>query len=588
MKKQISFLLAILLLLLVFLPGASAAEASVFSVDATPGVNHNGYLVTLRDNLRPRIIPFSAGVEEIRETLFFVDSIEDAEAIWAAHEVLHIEPNHEIELFSTPNDPLFSRQWDMHMVNAQALWNAGVTGRGTRIAIIDTGIFRGHQDLSPNRIATGFNYVTNNTAVVDAVGHGTAIAGVIAATRDNRFGMAGLLSEVTLVPLQTFDARTGYVSLAVTAIYDAVDVYNVDVINLSWGIPGGGSNQALEIAINYAVSRGVIVVAAVGNNGTTQYSFPASYSNVIGVGAVDSSGTVAGISQRNTSVFVTAPGVDVISVGVMNSSVFMYETGTSIAAPFVSAMAAAARSLNPDITVAQFRTVLQNSTVPRTGGYNTSYGHGIIDMERFLANMSGASFPDVVGHWAQDSIRFVVERNLFAGNPDGTFAPNAPMNRAMFVTVLGRLYTQMGGTIPNRNDSFTDTVNGSWYSRYVAWASENNIVSGVGNNRFAPTQTVTRQQAAVILQNFTTYTGRAAVGNPIRLNPFIDRAEVAEWGRLPLAWAIEQGIVTGVSTPSGLTLQPNGSSTRAQVAVLLERYIQSQNITLHSAEDLAA
>jgi hypothetical protein len=140
----------------------------------------------------------------------------------------------------------------------------------------------------------------------------------------------------------------------------------------------------------------------------------------------------------------------------------------------------------------------------------------------------------------------------------------------------------MGGSIPNRNDNFIDTVNGSWYSRYVAWAAENGIVSGVGNNRFAPTQTVSRQQAATILQNFTIHTGRQAVGNPIRLNPFIDRAEVAEWGRLPLAWAIEQGIIAGVSTPNGLTLQPNGPSTRAQIAVILERYVQSQNISLNS------
>jgi len=584
MKKRGSFLLAVLLLLLAFLPGASATEVSVFSVEATTGVNYDGYLVSVRENLPTRIMPLDAGVEQIRDTLFLVEAVEDAEAIWAAHEVLFIEPNYEIELFSTPNDPLFPRQWDMHMVNATALWNAGITGRGARVAIIDSGIRRDHEDFNPSSIATGFNYVTNNTAVLDTDGHGTAVAGVIIATRDNRLGMAGLVDQATVIPLQVFDGRTTNLNLAIAAIYDAVDVFDADVINMSWGIVGGGTSQALEVAINHAISRNVIVVASVGNNGTTSYSQPASFPNVIGVGAVDHTGTVAGFSQRNTSVFVTAPGVDVITVGVRDRVTYMYESGTSISAPFVSAMAAAARSINPDISVAQFRTALQNSAVPVGGGYNTSYGHGIIDMERFLANLSGTTFPDVVGHWAQDSIRFVVNYGLFAGNPDGTFAPNAPMNRAMFVTVLGRLYRQMGGSIPNRNDNFTDTVNGSWYSSYVAWAAENNIVSGVGGNRFAPTQTVSRQQAATILQNFTRHTGRAAVGNPVRLNPFIDRAEVAEWGRLPMAWAIEQGIIAGITTPNGLTLQPNGPSTRAQIAVILQRYVQSQNIALRSVE----
>ena len=585
MKKRVSFLLAILLLLLAFLPGASATEISVFSVEATTGVNYDGYLVTVRDNLSPRIIPLDAGVAQIRDTLFLVDAMEEAEAIWAAHEVLFIEPNYEIELFSTPNDTLFPRQWDMHMINATALWDAGITGRGARVAIIDSGIRRDHDDFNQTFIERGFNYITNTTAVLDTDGHGTGVTGVIAAVRNNRFGMAGLVDQATIIPLQVFEGRTTNLNLAIAAVYDAVDVFDADVINMSWGIIGGGASQALEIAINHATSRNVIVVAAVGNSGTTAYSFPAAFSNVIGVGAVDYTGTVAGFSQRNTSVFVTAPGVDVITVGIRDRYTFMYDTGTSIAAPFVTAMAAAARSMNPDITVAQFRTALQNSAVTIGGGYNTSYGHGIIDMERFLAQLPcTGEFTDVPGHWAQDSIRFVVNYGLFEGITPSTFAPNAPMNRAMFVTVLGRLYTRMGNSIPSRNDNFIDTVNGSWYSRYVAWAAENGIVSGVGGNRFAPNQTVSRQEAATILQNFTRHTGRAAVGNPVRLNPFIDRATVAEWGRLPLAWAIEQGIIAGVSTSNGLALQPNGPSTRAQIAVILQRYVQSQNITLRSLE----
>jgi len=601
MKKQGAFLLAILLLLLAVLPGASAVDAniSVFSVEATEGVNYDGYLVSVRDNLPTRAIPLSLGIESVTDTLFAVDSIEDAKLVWDTHEIRFIEPNYEIELFTTPNDQFFPRQWDMHMINAPALWNAGITGRGVRIAIIDSGIRRDHEDFNPNIIATGWNYINESTQLVDRIGHGTGVTGIIAATRNNGVGMAGLLSEAIIIPLQVFDGSSATLAPAIRAINDAMTIHNADIINLSWGIVGGANNRALEEAIDFAANRGAIIIAAAGNDGTTANSYPAAFANVIGVGAVGEDGVVAYFSQRNSSVFVTAPGVDIITIGIRDRTSYVYQTGTSFSAPFVSAMAAAARSVNPGITLAQFRTLLQNSAVPQvTAGFNTSYGYGIINLAHFVSALNGGGtqpppqdgvFSDTANHWARESIRFVAQHGLFTGNPDGTFAPNAPMSRAMFVTVLGRLYTQMGGTVPNQNDSFTDTVNGSWYSRYVAWAAERNIVGGVGGNRFAPDQPVSRQQAAAILARFTAYTGRPAVGNLDRLNPFIDRAEVAEFGRLPLAWAIENGIITGIAVSGGLALQPNGQSTRAQVAVILERYVQSMNISLGTLElDYAA
>lgn len=584
MKRKGAFLLAMLLLVLAVLPGASAVDISVFSVEATEGANYKGYLVSVRDNLPARAIPFSADVRSITDTLFTVGSIEDAKAIWNAHEIRFIEPNYEIQLFTAPNDRLFPRQWCMQMVNAPALWDAGITGRGVRVAIIDSGIFRDHEDLNSNIIETGFNYVTNDTQIVDRIGHGTAIAGIIAATRNNAVGMAGLLCEVRLIPLQVFDRATAYLEPAIYAIKTAVNVHNADVINLSWGIVGGGNSEGLREAIDYAVGRGAIIVAAVGNDGTEAYSYPAAFPNVIGVGAVGANGALASFSQHNTSVFVTAPGVNVITPGIRDRTTYVYQSGTSFSAPFVTGMAAAARSVNPDMTLEQFKAILQRSTVPRSGGYNTSYGHGVIDMNRFVMNLPGVNwFSDITGHWGRDSILFVAEHGLFTGNPDGTFAPNTAMSRAMFVTVLGRLYTQMGGNIPNRNDSFIDTTDDNWYSRYVAWAAEHGIVSGIGDNRFAPTDPVSRQQAAAILARFTVHTGTAAVGDPERLNPFVDHAQVSEYGRLPMAWAVENGIISGVAVPGGLALQPNGESTRAQVAVILQRYVQRMNIPFRAA-----
>jgi len=588
MKKQACFLLAVLLLLLAVLPGAAAMpdmSIDVFSVTPGEGTSHDGYLVAVRYSAAPRALLFGYEVEQVADQLYLVESVADAQAIWSAQELYFIEPNYAIELHSTPNDVLYPRQWEMHMVNAPALWAAGVTGRGVRIAVIDSGITPGHEDLDPRRIAPGFNYLANNTNVNDTLGHGTGVTGIMVATRGNRLGMAGLLSEATIVPLKVFDSARSNLSYAIQAIYDAVDVHNVDVMNLSWGILGSGFSVALEQAVRNATNRGVIVVASVGNAGTTAYSYPAALDHVIGVGAVDHTRTVANFSQRNTSVFVTAPGVDIITLGIRGRSHYVYQPGTSFSAPFVTAMAAAARSVNPNITISQFRNVLQQTAVPRgTGGYNINYGHGIVDMSRFLAQLPGITwFTDITGHWATNSILFVARNGLFEGS-GGAFSPNAPMSRAMFVTVLGRLYRQMGGTIPNRNDTFIDTVNNTWYSPFVAWAAENGIVSGVGGNRFAPDDNVSRQQAAAILARFVEHTsGRPVTANPARLNSFIDRDRVSDFAVIPMAWAVEQGIITGISTSAGQTLDPTGSSTRAQVAVILERFVNRMNIRLQEA-----
>lgn len=583
------FLLCLILLALVFtLPmtlAAGEAEVSVFDVEPHAGANYDGYLVHIRPGTpAPRISPLQLGIEkeEIVDNLFAVDCLNDAALLWQEGQIVYIEPNYDIVLFDAPNDPLFRYQWCMGFVNASALWDLGMTGRGVRVAVIDSGINRHHEDFNPARIAQGFNYIDNNTDTSDIQGHGTQVAGIIAAQRDNHLGGVGLLNDVTIIPLRVFDAARGNVGHAIRAIYGAVNDFNAHVINMSFGLENSATSQALEDAINHADARGAILIAAAGNDGTAALVFPASFPNVISVGAVDQNGNVPAFSQRNRTLTVTAPGDGLLTLGHLGTA--GYNTGgrgTSFAAPYVAAMAAAARVINPNMNTAQFQNVLVQSAIPRgTPGFNTLFGHGTIDFERFLEVMIPNRFVDTPGHWAETSILNVVDLGLFAGTSGWQFSPNTAMSRSMFVTVLGRLYELTGGHIPAVNDTFADTIDGSWYSPYVAWAAENDVVQGAGGNRFLPGVAVTRQEAAAILARFATYIGADATGNPAVLGAFIDVGELAPWAQNDMAWAIEQGLITGVPRGGSLALQPLRDSARAQVAVILERFIDTMELTL--------
>jgi len=599
LKKHRILLLALLVLLLAFLPSAMAVEeqqVSVFSVEVTDGAVHHGYLVTVRENISPRARRLSANVERVSDTLYVVGCMGEAKSVWQTSEIVVIEPNYEVRLFSAPNDILFPRQWDMQLINAQTLWDAGASGAGVRIAVIDSGVRVDHEDLDLSRIEVGFNYIANNTNVYDEDGHGTHIVGILSAIRDNRVGVAGLLDGVTIIPLQVFDGDTSPLSLTIRAINDAVDIHNADVINLSWGLYA--PSFALEHAINHAASQGAIIVAAVGNDGAATYLYPAAFDNVIGVGAVGEDGQVAFFSQRNTSVFVTAPGMYIYTTGHVNRSYYVQVSGTSFSAPFVSAMAAVARQFEPDITLAEFQDVLRRSAVPQgSGGRNDMYGYGVIDMARFLAELAEAGtgtgtgtepppgrFTDIAGHWAAESILFVAEQGLFDGTGSGQFSPNQQMNRAMFVTVLGRLYGQMGGMVQGYELTFADASEiPAWARPYVAWASAHDIVGGVGDNRFAPQDPVTRQQMVTILARFSDFAIRPAVGETGSLAGFVDHAQVAGFATIPMAWAVERGIISGISVSGGMALNPTGNSTRAQVAVVLQRFVNATDIALQAA-----
>ena len=167
--------------------------------------------------------------------------------------------------------------------------------------------------------------------------------------------------------------------------------------------------------------------------------------------------------------------------------------------------------------------------------------------------------------WYAEAVNYAVKNKLMDGVGNGKFAPDSPMTRAMLVTVLWRYE----GSPKEGTNGFSDVPNGKWYTDAVAWASENGIVGGVGNNKFDPNGNITREQMVAILYRYAQKKGfdTSERGD---LSSFPDRAKVSSYAKDAIAWAVGEGILNG----SGGKLLPQGNATRAQVSAILMRYIE--------------
>ena len=182
-----------------------------------------------------------------------------------------------------------------------------------------------------------------------------------------------------------------------------------------------------------------------------------------------------------------------------------------------------------------------------------------------------ASFTDTSSHWAMQSITFVTERALFNGTGDNLFSPNEGMTRAMFATVIGRLYERSYGAIlASSAHAFTDCDYTAYYGKYVDWAAEKGIISGYGNDAFGPNDYVTREQMATILYRFTKFIGELPIDTGATLS-YPDAGAISGWATNAALYCQRTGIITG---RDGGSFVPLGLAKRAEVAVILERFIR--------------
>ena len=284
----------------------------------------------------------------------------------------------------TGDDPYRADQWDLAAMRAPDAWPRS-TGTGVTVAVVDTGVDSNHPDLA-GQVLPGADFITGaEGTVTDPNGHGTHVAGIIAAAAGNGEGIAGVAPGARILPIRVLGANgSGYLSDAANGIVYAAD-HGADVINLS--ISSTTSIDAMTNAIAYARSRGVVVVAAAGNtraNGSP-VSYPAADPGVLAVAATDSAGRFAPYSNAGDYVDVAAPGSAVLSTFPGG---YRTMSGTSMAAPHVAGLAALVRAADRALTPDQVERVIESSAVDLGApGRDDDYGFGRVDAAAALASV---------------------------------------------------------------------------------------------------------------------------------------------------------------------------------------------------------
>ncbi len=339
--------------------------------------------------------------------------------------VEYAEPNHIAYAYWTPNDPLYSLQWHFPQINMPSAWDVEQGGDpGVVVAVVDTGVayedygvYQQAPDLAGTSFVAGYDFVNNDSHPNDDAGHGTHVTGTIAQTTNNSLGVAGIAFDCSIMPVKVLNADgSGTYQQIADGVYWAVD-NGAEVINASLG--GSSSSSTMYNAVRYAYDRGVVFVAATGNDNSAFLSYPAAYDECIAVGAVDINKKRAPYSNYGTGMELMAPGGNTsedengdgyadgvlqltFSGGDPTNWAYWFWQGTSMATPHVTGLIAlilsgwSASGIENSGTsrIENIREIL-HSTAEELGGagYDTVYGYGLIDAAAALVAVA----PDLTG-----------------------------------------------------------------------------------------------------------------------------------------------------------------------------------------------
>ncbi len=355
-------------------PKAAMSEAALHALLAAGGGREHDTIPAL--NVRVIRVPAVAAEKLLQ-------------ALQRNADVEYAEPDPVAQALGTSNDPYFASQWHLAKIEAPAAWDSTTGSSGVIVAVLDTGVLASHPDLT-GKVLAGYDFVNNDADASDDQGHGTAVAGISAAASNNQLGIAGVAWANPILPVKVLGADgSGNHSAIANGITWAAD-RGARIINLSLG--GTGSSSTLQNAVNYAWNKGAVIVAAAGNNGDNIAFYPAACQNVVSVSATDSADGRPAWSNYGSSVDVSAPGADILTLYGADS--YASWNGTSFSCPVASGVVALMRSANSQLSNQSIVNLLtSNSDDIGTAGYDVYFGHGRVNA-RLAVNAARALATD--------------------------------------------------------------------------------------------------------------------------------------------------------------------------------------------------
>jgi len=311
--------------------------------------------------------------------------------------VLVAEKNSYIQVSALPNDAELSQEWQFERIGADQTWNKVNNSDPVVVAVIDTGLNTNHPDIKGNYVY-GYDYVDGSVTSVDKSGHGTMVCGCISAIANNSVGIAGIAgnANIKVAPYRVGGVSDGDTNLDVgyvcAALYDAASRPEVKVINMSFG--GYFASSALRTAVENASAAGKVLVAAAGNEGENaeysgEFANPASYNNVISVGATDDTNAIASFSQHNSQVDLCAPGKKIYTIN--HDGAYQVASGTSFASPITAAACAVLMAADSTLTNIKVEKILKDTALDfGAAGKDDYYGYGMIQLDKALAAVTPA------------------------------------------------------------------------------------------------------------------------------------------------------------------------------------------------------
>lgn len=333
-------------------------------------------------------------------------------ARWSkAEEVRYIQPNHLVRTAAVPNDPYRSEQRYLDLIGAYTAWDHVNSNTSITIAVVDTGVDLNHPDLKGN-LTEGYNLLDKNKPPQDDNGHGTNVAGIIAAVGNNRIGTTGILWNAKIMPLKALDRHgTGNEDHLGEAIRYAVD-NGAKIVVMSLGLHR--YSPYMQDIVNYAEENGVLLVAAAGNEGS-DVKYPAAYPTVLAVGGIGSNRSTINESNYGPEIDLVAPW-EVYTTALGGGYEVNY--GTSMAAPQVAAVAAMVWSKHPNWTPAEVRNMLrQTAEDVHMRGWDERTGYGLVRADRALTA--------------------VYKRDMFEPNNTRNTAAHLPIDHSIIAELAG-------------------------------------------------------------------------------------------------------------------------------------------------------